>query len=102
MSIARRSRRVVGTRRNEHGGARDEPATKIAERFVGVRERIRGGTSYHWYLGRECEELLGVPARQVRNRLDDTLLPQILVGEARNVAHVDAATHNGSTLRHSA
>src|SRR5205085_492588 len=52
----------------------------------------------HRHARREREELLAVAARQVRDRPHDPLLPKQLVGERRDVAHVDARAHDRPSL----
>src|SRR4029078_7288573 len=59
------------------------------ERLVCLLEREFLDLGPHGHARREREELLPVAARQVRDRADDALLPQELVREARDVAHVD-------------
>src|SRR5205823_13945710 len=44
------------------------------------------------------EELLPVAARQVRDRAHDTLAPQQLVREGRDVAHVDPGADDRAAL----
>ena len=70
------------------------------ERLVRLGEREQLGRGPDRHLGGERQELLGVAAGQVGDRADHALAPQDAVGEARDVAHVDAARDHHAALAH--
>src|SRR5205823_7402429 len=84
--------------RDEDGGAADAPFAERGERFVGLRQRIRGDIRAHARARREGEELLRVARSEVGDRSYDALPPEKFVGEGGDVAHVDAAADDGAAL----
>ncbi len=49
-------------------------------------------------LGREAQELLAIPPREIRHRAHHALLPENAIGEAGNVAHVNPGADDGPAL----
>src|SRR5207247_3062484 len=85
---------------NEDERAADVAVAELRERLVRVLERERLDLRSHRDAWRELEELLAVAARQVGDRPQDALTPQELVGERRDVAHVDPGADHRPALRH--
>ena len=83
---------------DEHGGAADRAGAQLRKRLVCLLERefLHLGADRH--ARSEREELLAVAAGQVRDRAHDALAPEQLVGERRDVAHVDPGADHGATL----
>lgn len=74
--------------------------SQVIERLVGVAQRIAMSMEpkpHHWSDLQKIERIL---TRQVRNRNDASLSPEILVGKGRDVAHVDARANDTATLFH--
>src|SRR5439155_13857575 len=72
--------------------------TQPVERLVRPLERERFGLGPDGDERREREELLAVAAGEVRDGADRALLPEELVRERRDVAHVDAGADHGAAL----
>src|SRR5215208_750128 len=80
--------------------AADLSFTHSFERLVRLFEREGRRLRADRHLRGEGEELLAIPAGEVRNRAHGTLASEDLVRERRYVAHVDAGAHHHATLRH--
>jgi hypothetical protein len=68
--------------------------------LVRILERKRLRLRPDGHLRRQRQELLAVAARQVRHRAEDALAVEKLVGERRDVAHVDPGADDGARLAH--
>ena len=96
---AGRSRQGPGLR-HEDGGALKAPRPQIAERGVGLFQRVGNGFGLHARLEGQREERLAIRAREIGDRTDGAFFPEIGVGKARDVAHVDAAADDAPALPH--
>src|SRR5439155_1743127 len=87
-----RSMRASLTRYLQYGRAGDLARAQANERLVRLCQREPLDVRLDGHPRRELEELLGVLAGQVRDRAQDSLLPEQLVGQRRDVGHVDPRT----------
>src|SRR5436190_477807 len=85
---------------NEHSSALNAPLAQISERRIGFDQRIARHSRLDPGARRDREELARILAREVRDRHDLPLLPEIAVAKARNVRHVNAAADHATTLPH--
>src|SRR5438309_2075635 len=83
---------------SKDGGTAYVAAAEPVERVVRILEREHLDLRPHRHLRRERQELLAVAAGEVRNRTDAALLPQQLVREGGDVAHVNAGADDGAAL----
>lgn len=81
--------------RDEDGGAADAPGTKPVEGVDGGGQREGLDVDGDGRLARERQELVPVGAGEVGDGADLALMPQELVGEGRDVGHVDAGADDG-------
>src|SRR5439155_20445764 len=93
-----RSMRASLTRYLQYGRAGDLARAQANERLVRLCQREPLDVRLDGHPRRELEELLGVLAGQVRDRAQDSLLPEQLVGERRDVGHVDPRTDDDAAL----
>src|SRR4030081_1855301 len=87
-----------------HGAVRDydrgplKPTSpEIGERVFGVVEVVDGDARLDWHLAGEGEELFAVLAGEVGHAANAPLLPQVVVGKAGDIRHVNAGTDDGPT-----
>ena len=81
---------------NEDRGAGERAAAQGVESFVRLLERKSLCFSAHRHTRREREKFLAVASRQIGDRTDRPLLPQIVIGKRRDVAHVNPAADHGA------
>ena len=79
---------------HDHRGAAEAPGAQVGERVAGLLQRVRVHARAHRHVRRQPQELLAVTSREVRDRAHRALLPQGVVRERRDVAHVDPAAHD--------
>ena len=82
----------------EHRGAADSTGTEAVQRLVGLAQGKRLHRRSHGNTRRERKELLPIAAGEVGDGAEAALFPQELVGEARDVAHVNAAADDGAAF----
>src|SRR5579875_3820696 len=89
IGINRRSpgHRALG---NDHRRALKAALAQVGEGPLGVLERVRGNGRADRDLRGQGQELLPVLTSEVGHRADSALQPEVLIGEGRNVAHVNA------------
>src|SRR5215471_28441 len=95
---ARVSRGPAAPSWDEHERALDVPGAELCERLVRLLERKRLDRRPYGDARSEGEELLAVPAREVCDGPEDALAPEDLVGERRDLGHVDARAHDRAAL----
>src|SRR6478735_6381775 len=76
--------------RHDDRGAAEAPGPQVRQRLVDELQRVRAHAGLHRDLRGEAQELLAVAPREVRDGAQHPLLPQLGIGERRDVAHVDA------------
>src|SRR5437763_4807402 len=76
--------------RHDHRASLEAAGAQVGQRLFCLLERVRADRGADRDLGREREELLAVLAREIGDRADAALMPEIVVGEAGDVGHVDA------------
>src|ERR1700761_6232811 len=76
----------------QHSGALEGAGAQVGQGLLGLGQGVGGDRRDHRDLGGEFEEFVAVLACEVGHRADRALVPQVLVGEGRNVGHVDAGT----------
>jgi hypothetical protein len=82
--------------RHDDARAGQASATKVGECLVDSLVRVRRHMRADRHARRELEELRAVGAGEVRDRAQDALVPEALVAEGRDVAHVDATADDGA------
>jgi len=80
--------------RHQYSRAAELASAQVVQRLVGIGEQIGRGVGLHASLASDRKELLAVASCEVRDGDELALLPQQAIGHCRNVAHVDAATHD--------
>src|SRR2546421_650203 len=80
---------LTTTLRDYDRGAFEAPCAQIAQRLLGLIEPVGRDARAHRDFGGELQEVVAVLPRQVGHRADRSLLPQIGVGKAGDVGHVD-------------
>src|SRR5262249_56928041 len=90
-AVERRRHEALGAAlEHEHGGSAERAAAESLERLVRLFELEGLDLRAHGDRGRKREELVPVPAREVRDRAEDALPPEQLVRKRGDVAHVDS------------
>src|SRR5437763_333512 len=74
----------------EDGRALEAAVAQVVERLVGGVERVARDLRADRDARREREELLAVAPREIGDGADGPFVPQVGVGDRRQVAHVDA------------
>src|SRR6266581_123643 len=85
---------------NKYRGTLDAPLTQVGERGIGLDQRIARHGGLDPGPWRNRKELVRILAREVCDRHDLPLLPEIAIGKARNVGHVNAAADHATALPH--
>src|SRR5581483_4409903 len=76
---------LVGCLRQDDRAALEGAGSEVGERLFGVVQRVGGDRGADRDLRGQLEELLAVLASQIGDRPDAPLVPQVFVGEARDV-----------------
>ena len=83
---------------HEHGGAGELALAQALQRRIGFSQLHRYDRRLHRHFRRKRQELVAHPRGSGWRRSGPRALPRAVVGEARDVAHMDAAAHHDAAF----
>ncbi len=89
---------LEGVVRMNNRGTDQVALSQIRQGLIGVGKRIRRDLRLYLDLRGQPEEMLAVLAGQIRDRNDLALLPEQLIGEARDITHMYTAADKCAPL----